>query len=71
MKLSKKRIALAVGVAASIGAIAATASGVTFGLYSGSQASGGNAVQSANNPLPGTCTTAGNQCLPGSGFVWS
>ena len=30
-----------------------------------------HAVQSANNPLPATCTTAGQQCLPGSGFVWS
>ncbi len=30
-----------------------------------------HAVQSANNPLPATCTTAGAQCLPGSGFVWS
>ena len=30
-----------------------------------------HAVQSGNNPLPLTCTTAGAQCLPGSGFVWS
>ncbi len=30
-----------------------------------------HAVQSGNNPLPATCTTAGTQCLPGSGFVWS
>jgi len=30
-----------------------------------------HAVQSANNPLPATCTTAGTQCLPGSGFTWS
>ena len=30
-----------------------------------------HAVQSGNNPLPATCTTAGQQCLAGSGFVWS
>ena len=62
MKLSKKRIALAVGVAASIGAIAATASGVTFGLYSGSAASGGNTFTSGTvsvgtgTPTSVTCT---------------
>jgi hypothetical protein len=62
MKLSKKRIALAVGVAASIGAIAATASGVTFGLYSGSAASGGNSFTTGTvsvgtgTPTSVTCT---------------
>ncbi len=30
-----------------------------------------HAVQAGNNPLPATCTTAGAQCLPGSGFIWS
>jgi hypothetical protein len=62
MKLSKKRIALAVGVAASIGAIAATASGLTFGLYSGSAASAGNTFTSGTvsvgtgTPTSVTCT---------------
>ncbi len=30
-----------------------------------------HAVQSGNNALPSTCTTAGQQCLAGSGFTWS
>jgi hypothetical protein len=62
MKLSKKRIAVAVGVAASIGAIATMASGVTFGLFSGSQAGGGNSFTSGTvsvgtgTPTSVTCT---------------
>jgi len=62
MKLSKKRVALALGVAASIGAVAALASGTTFGLYSGSEASGGNSFTSGTvtvgtgTPTSVTCT---------------
>jgi hypothetical protein len=62
MKLSKKRIALAVGAAASIGAIATLASGVTFGLYSASEASAGNSFTSGTvsvgtgTPTSVTCT---------------
>jgi hypothetical protein len=62
MKLSKKRIALAVGAAASIGAIATLASGLTFGLYSASEASTGNSFTSGTvtvgtgTPTSVTCT---------------
>jgi hypothetical protein len=62
MKLSKKRVALAVGVAASIGAIATMASGVTFGLFSASEASAGNSFTSGTvtvgtgTPTSVTCT---------------
>ncbi len=30
-----------------------------------------HAVMSGDNPLPAACTTAGQQCLAGSGFAWS
>jgi hypothetical protein len=30
-----------------------------------------HAVLAGTNSLPGTCTSAGNQCLEGSGFAWS
>jgi hypothetical protein len=62
MKLSKKRVALAVGVAASIGAIATLASGTTFGLYSASQTGSGNSFTSGTvtvgtgTPTSVTCT---------------
>jgi len=65
MNLSKKRVALALGVAASIGAVAALASGTTFGLYSGSEASGGNSFTSGTvtvgtgTPTSVTCTITG------------
>ena len=62
MKLSKKRVALALGVAASIGAIATLASGTTFGLYSASETSSGNSFTSGTvtvgtgTPTSVTCT---------------
>jgi spore coat-associated protein N len=62
MKLSKKRVALAVGVAASIGAIATLASGTTFGLYSASETGSGNSFTSGTvtvgtgTPTSVTCT---------------
>jgi hypothetical protein len=62
MKLSKKRVALAVGIAASIGAIATMASGTTFGLFSASEASSGNSFTSGTvsvgtgTPTSVTCT---------------
>ncbi len=30
-----------------------------------------HAVMAGTSSLPGTCTSAGNQCLEGSGFAWS
>jgi hypothetical protein len=30
-----------------------------------------HAVEAGTNSLPGTCTTAGQQCLAGDGFAWS
>lgn len=62
MKLSKKRVALALGVAASIGAIAALASGTTFGLYSATETGSGNSFTSGTvtvgtgTPTSVTCT---------------
>ncbi len=62
MKLSKKRVALALGVAASIGAIATLASGTTFGLYSAAEASTGNSFTTGTvtvgtgTPTSVTCT---------------
>ena len=63
MKLSvKKRVALAAGVAVTIGAVATMASGLTFGLYSASEASPGNSFTSGTvtvgtgTPTSVTCT---------------
>ena len=70
---SKKRVTLGGSLIASIGVVAIIAVGMTLGLYGTSQASTGNsfAVLAGTNSLPGTCTSAGNQCLAGSGFAWS
>ncbi len=73
MRMSKKRVALAAGLAASIGAIAALASGTTFGLYSASQASSGNSFTSGTvtvgtgTPTSVTCTITG--MVPGDSSV--
>ncbi len=73
MKLSKKRIALAVGAAASIGAAATMASGLTFGLYSASEASTGNSFTSGTvsvgtgTPTSVTCTIT--NMVPGDSSV--
>jgi predicted ribosomally synthesized peptide with SipW-like signal peptide len=60
--LGKKRLLLAAGTLATVGAVAALASGVTFGLFSSTQTSSGNTFTagtlSIGTPVVQSCTVA-------------
>jgi predicted ribosomally synthesized peptide with SipW-like signal peptide len=60
--VGKKRLMLAAGVLASVGAVVALATGVTFGLFSATQTSSGNTLTAGTvtegTPSVTTCTTS-------------
>jgi spore coat-associated protein N len=67
MNRKKKRLLLAVGSMASIGAVVALATGVTFGLFSATQSSSGNTLTAGtvtlNTPVVTNCTVT--KIVPG------